>query len=190
MEKHIDLMEGDTLVVRSVPRSAPPEPPEPVPQENLDVLLTIDSVSIYASKDGTYVRFKSDLSICNDGSGPAHGDPYHQSQTAYYNGGKFLNADKDKYLVVPPQVRSMVPPVVMGCQGRVTNTKTGVVSEAVTGDIGPSDKTGECSYCLAKVLNSSITYNSGDTKRIYLYELWPGVAAVVDGKHYKLESAG
>jgi hypothetical protein len=48
MEKHIDLMEGDTLVVRSVPRSMPPEPPE--------VLSTIHSVSIYASPDGTYVR--------------------------------------------------------------------------------------------------------------------------------------
>jgi hypothetical protein len=161
--------------------------------KDLDVLVTIGGVPIYASEDGSYVHFLSDLDVCNDGSGPAHGDEYHQSQTAYYSGGrdggKYLNADKDKYLVVPPQVRSMVPPVVMGCQGRVTNMNTGEVSEAVTGDIGPKDKTGECAYCLAKKLNSSITYNSGDTKRIYLYELWPGKAAKVDGFTYRLQPA-
>jgi len=45
---------------------------------------------------GHYVRFLSDLDICNDGSRPDHNDPSYQSQTAFYNGGKFLNADKDK----------------------------------------------------------------------------------------------
>ena len=112
-----------------------------------------------------------------------------QAQTAYYNGGKYLNADKDKYTVVPPQIRSMVPPVVMGCHARVTNMQTGVVSEAVVGDIGPKDKTGECAYCLAKILNPSITYNTGDDRRTYLYELWPGKPAVVDGKEYALQPA-
>jgi hypothetical protein len=158
--------------------------------DELEELLTINGVVIYANADGSYVRFTSDLSICNDGSGPSHNDPSYQSQTAYYNGGKFLNADVDKYIVIPPQVRKMVPPVVMGCQARVTNLNTKKVFPAVTGEIGPDYTTGEAAYCLAKELNPKITHNSGDDKRIYLYELWPGKAAIVDGKHYKLEPAG
>jgi hypothetical protein len=152
-------------------------------------LLRIEPVTIYQEADGCYVYFTSNLDICNDGSGPAHGDPYHQSQTAYYNGGKFLNADKDKYVVVPPQIRKMVPGVVMGCQARVTNLETGVSHDGVVGDIGPEEKTGETAYCLAKIVNPRITYNTGDDKLIYLYELWPDEPAKVDGKTYKLEPA-
>jgi hypothetical protein len=84
----------------------------------------------------------------------------------------------------------MVDPVVMGCQGRVTNLQTGIWQAAVTGDIGPDDKMGEAAYCLAKIVNPKITHNSGDQDRIYLYELWPGIPAVVGSKKYELEPAG
>jgi hypothetical protein len=153
-------------------------------------LLIIPPVTIYEFACGRYVCFRSDLDICNDGTGDDHDDQYHQSETAYYNGGKFLNADEDKYIVIPPQIRSMVPGVVMGCQGRATNLLTGVTSPGVIGEIGPDDKTGETAYCLAKILNPKISYNSGDVNRVYLYELWPDIPAVVDGKTYKLEPAG
>jgi hypothetical protein len=152
-------------------------------------LLTIEPVTIYHAFDGRYVSFISDLDVCNDGSGPSHGDPHHQSQTAYYNGGKFLNADIDKYIVIPPQIRAMVPPIVMGCQARITNLKTGMWYAAVVGDIGPDEKTGEAAYCLANIINPNVTYNTGHLELIYLYELWPGIPAVVEGKTYKLESA-
>lgn len=155
----------------------------------MEPLIVIDKVLIATAFGGKYVAFISDLDVCTDGSGPHHGDKTAQDQTAYYNGGKFLNADEDQYLVVPPQVRSMVPPVVMGCQGRVTNLKTGKWYAAVTGDIGPKDKTGECAICLAQKLNSKVSANVGDSKRLYLYELWPGIPAVVDEKKYKLEPA-
>jgi hypothetical protein len=152
-------------------------------------LITIGGITIFMSPDELYICFVSNLDICNDGSGPAHGDKHHQSQTAYYNGGKFLNADVDKYIVIPPQVRSMIAPVVMGCQGRLTNVLTKKHHTAVTGEIGPDDKTGEAAYCLAKIVNAKITHNSGDTRTCYLYELWPNMPAVVNGKHYKLEPA-
>jgi Fungal chitosanase of glycosyl hydrolase group 75 len=155
----------------------------------LEVLITIGTVPIYATKKGDYVCFVSDLDVCNDGSGPAHGDAYHQAQTAYYNGGKFLNAGKDKYIVIPPQVRSMVRPTVMGCQAKLTRLDSMAAHAAVTGDIGPDTKTGEAAYCLAKLINPKITHNTGDEKLIYFYELWPGKAAVVDAKAYKLEPA-
>lgn len=156
----------------------------------LELLLEIGGVPIFTGYDGHYVVFISNLDVCNDGSGPKHGDPHYQSQTAYYNGGKYLNADKDKYIVIPPQIRSGVPPAVMGCQARMTNLKTGRWSAAICGEIGPKDKTGEAAYCIAKELQPKITHNTGDTSCIYLYELWPGIPAVVDGKHYKLEPTG
>lgn len=186
MNHTINLSEGDTLTVHVIP-AASPEAPKPEPE--LEVLLEIGSVVIYQSPDGSYVCFTSDLDICNDGTGPSHGDPYHQSQTAYWNGGKCLNADIDHYIVVPPQIRSMVPGVVMGCQARLTNTQTEVTEPAVVGDIGPESKTGEAAYSLAKTINPAVTYNSGDTKKIYFYELWPDVPAQVKGKTYKLEPA-
>src|SRR4030095_11643220 len=124
----------------------------------LELLLVMpDGVPIFKGFDGLYVCFISDLSICNDGSGPAHGDRSYQPETAYYNRGKFLNADVDKYIVVPPQIRSMLFPVVMGCQARLTNLVTSKWSAAVTGDIGPDQITGEASYCLAKEINAHIT---------------------------------
>ena len=157
--------------------------------EELFPLIKIGKVTIYANKHGTYVQFKSDLDVCTDGTGKKHGDQYHQDETAYYNGGKFLNADKDQYIVVPPQVRSMVGPVVMGCQARITRLSTHEVEPAVTGEIGPKDKTGEAAICLAQQMNPDVSANVGDSAIDYLYELWPGVPAEVHGKTYKLEPA-
>ena len=193
-QKTIELHEGDTLTVKVIPKSQTPNPkPETPFEDDLDILLSVGSVNIYTNKTQTYVQFVSDLDICNDGSGPAHGDPYHQAMTAYYSGGrdggKYLNADKDKYIVVPPQIRAQVPGVVMGCRGRVTNLKTSSMFEGVVGEIGPSDKTGETAYCLAKLLNPKIDYNSGDSNKNYLYELWPDIPATVDSFTYKLQPA-
>jgi hypothetical protein len=158
----------------------------------LELLLKIGEVPIVHG-DGKYVAFLSDLDVCNDGCGPPHGDPSYQPMTAYYSGGKhggkYLNADVDHYIVVPPQIRSGVPGTVMGCQGRLTNMATGRWWPAVVGEIGPDDKTGEAAYVLAKLANPQITYNSGDSKIIYLYELWPDIPAVVHGFTYKLQPA-
>src|SRR5262252_8052121 len=99
----------------------------------MEPLLVIGKVLIATAFNGGYVAFVSDLDVCTDGTGDDHGDDYHQNETAYYNGGEFLDADEDQYLVIPPQIRSDVPPVVMGCQGRVTNLKTGKWWPAVTG---------------------------------------------------------
>ena len=149
---------------------------------------TIGNVEIMAGWDGKYVVFISNLDIDNDGTGPSHGDPYHQSQTTY---NPYLNADVDQYVVTPPQVRSGVPPVVIGCQARVTNLRNPKQwGWCVVGDVGPSDKTGECSYKLAKIVNPNITHNTGDSNLIYLYEFWPGIPAVVGDKTYKLQAAG
>src|SRR5215471_3035857 len=153
----------------------------------LEHFLTIDGVEILTGWGGKYVMFISDLDIDNDGSGPPHGDPTFQSATTYQPS---LNSDMEQFVVTPPQVRSGVPPVVIGCQARLTNLRhPDQWGWAVVGDVGPPDKTGECSYKLAKMLNPSVTHNSGDGNRIYLYEFWPGIPAVVGNKTYKLEPA-
>jgi hypothetical protein len=156
---------------------------------NLETLITVGSVVIYTSPKGDYICFVSDLDVCTDGTGEHYNDKSPQDETAYYNGGKFLNADSDKYIVIPPQVRSMPDPVVLGCQAKLTRLDTGKSSPAVTGEIGPDYKTGEAAICLAQLMNPDVTANSGDSRLIYFYELWPGKAAVVDGKKYKLEPA-
>jgi hypothetical protein len=160
----------------------PPKIPDSVKK-----VAQLGNVIIYAAPDHSYICFVSDLDICNDGTGPKHGDKSYQPQTAYYNKGKFLNADVDQYIVIPPQIRKKCKLKMMGCQGRLTNLISGACEDAVTGEIGPSDKTGEAAYCLAKLVNPKITYNSGDRAEVYFYELWPGRAAVVNGKHYRLE---
>ena len=160
-----------------------------VKHDTLHILLKVGHVNIYSNDDGTYLKFTSDLDVCTDGTGDHHGDKSPQDQTAYYNNGKFLNADIDQYIVIPPQVRSAVTPVVMGCQARMTNTANGRVEPAVTGDIGPSNKTGEAAICLAQKMNPRVSANCGDTAHHYRYELWPGIAAHVHGKTYKLEPA-
>jgi hypothetical protein len=187
-EKHINLAIGETLIIHAVSHIKPPQP-----EDELEKFLTIGSVDIYRNKDGSYCNFLSDLDVCNDGCGPAHGDKHHQAMTAYYSGGiqgnKYLNADVDHYIVVPPQIRSKLPGVVMGCRGGVTNMETGETYFGVIGDIGPDDKTGETAYVLAKLLNPSITHNSGDTNKIYLYEIYPGIPATVGDFTYKLQPA-
>src|SRR5215472_14053041 len=104
---------------------------------DLHPLVEIGGVTVYSTPKGNYICFVSDLDVCTDGSGDSHGDPYYQSQTAYYNEGKYLNADKDFYIVIPPQIRSMVAPVVMGCQARLTQLDIQKAHDAVTGEIGP-----------------------------------------------------
>ena len=126
----------------------------------VEEILQIGQVTVYARPDGTHVRFTSDSDICNDGCGPSHGDPSYQSQTAYYSGGieggKYLNADKDKYIVIPPQIRSLVDPVVMGCKARLSNLATGAVCDGVIGEIGPDDKTGRLhTACLRSLIPRS-----------------------------------
>jgi hypothetical protein len=150
----------------------------------LDLLLTIGGVPIFQGWDGEYIAFISDLDICNDGTGDDYDDPSFQSMTAY---NPYLSAESDRYIVTPPQIRTQIEPVVLGCQGRVTNLLTRAWSWGVVGEVGPDYETGECSYCLAKLLNSTITHNSGDDRLIYLYEFWPGVPAVVGDQEYNLQ---
>lgn len=142
-------------------------------------------VPIYRDEDGC-VRFTSDADIDVDGSGQSHGDPYYQPDTTLHHNGKPLNADEESFIVVPPVVIKAVLPVVLGCRARVTYR--GKSCEAVVGDVGPTRKTGEISRALALKLSINPSPISGGVDDpVVLYELWPGKAALVDGRQYKLQ---
>lgn len=152
-------------------------------------ISVIEGESIFELDDST-VTYNAKLAVDTDGSGPLHDDPCAQSDTSLHLNGKALNADVDKYIVVPPAIINGVKGIVLGCQAYVKNLSNGRTSEAVVGDIGPH-KLGEASVALAMALGVDSSPTKGGTdKHIIHYSLRPGVAAVVDGKQYVLQKHG
>ena len=135
------------------------------------------------------VRFTAKFAICTDGMPQnVYGDKHWQRQTAYYNNGKYLNADKVPYIVVPPFIIGAILGVVMGSEAEAANEKNGNVSDAIVGEVGPDDKLGEGSIELARRLAINPHPNHGGTKeRIVRYTIFVGEPAVVDGIKYKLQ---
>ena len=150
---------------------------------------TIENAGIVELNDGA-ITFTSKAAICVDGSGPAHGDPDYQNDTALHQNGKALNADTDRYIVVPPLVIWAVRGIVLGCQAYAMTLKNGRWSEAVAGDIGPHDKIGEISRALALELGIDPSpVDGGEESHSIFYSLYPGKYAVVAGKQYSLQAA-
>lgn len=153
------------------------------------IIATIENEPIIEADDLS-VSYRAKGAIDGDGIGPSHGDPDYQPETTLKHNGKSLNADVDKYVVVPPAIVQGVKGVVMGCQAHVINTLNGNQSYAVVGDIGPHKKLGEISIALAQALGIPPSPTTGGEERHVLrYTLRPGVAAVVDGVEYTLQPA-
>lgn len=130
----------------------------------------------------------ADADIDVDGSGPSHGDPDYQPDTTLHLNGKPLNADVDKFIVLPKPCINGVKGIVMGCQAHVFYR--GKSSAAVVGDSGPTYKIGEISRALAIALSINPSPTSGGVDDASVrYEWIPGVAAVVDGKAYDLQAS-
>jgi len=137
--------------------------------------------------DNLSVTWTAKAAIDSDGTGLHHGDKTAQNHTTYKPD---LNADKDKYIVVPLAIRMGVHGVVMGCQAHVLNMRKGMRTDAVVGDIGPKKKLGEISCACAKAIGLDPSPVDGGTDdHIIKYEIWPNLSAVVDGKEYKLQPA-
>jgi hypothetical protein len=150
------------------------------------VIAEIEGEKILELDDGS-VEYTSKAAIDSDGVGPHHGDKTAQDETTYKPD---LNADVDRYVVVPPAIRDGVEGVVIGCQAQVLNTRTGQLTDAVVGDIGPHNKLGEISCACASAIGLDPSPVDGGTdEHIIEYILRPGVAAVVDGKTYTLQPA-
>jgi Fungal chitosanase of glycosyl hydrolase group 75 len=151
------------------------------------IIATIENETVTELNDGS-VTYRSLARVDTDGSGDLHGDPFGQHDSSLHWKGRALDADVDKYVVVPPAIIQGVKPVVLGCQAHVLNLSNGRSSEAVVGDIGPHDKLGEVSNSCALALGLDPSPIDGGTEdHIIFYHLVPGQAANVDGKQYSLK---
>lgn len=155
---------------------------------------TIEGCPIYHGHDKEgreFVKFKAKAAICCDGmKRNTYGDEYWQPQTAYQNGGKYLNPVTVRYIVVPPFIISAVEPIVLGSESAVENTRNKMQTDAICGEVGPKDKLGEMSCACAQAvgLNPNPNYGGTDDK-IIIYTIYVGEPAVVDGKKYKLQAS-
>jgi hypothetical protein len=151
------------------------------------IIDTIEGEPIILGDDGI-IRFKAKSAVDGDGIGPSHGDPDYQAQTTLKHNGQYLNADVDQYTVLPPQIIQAVEPIVLGCQCYVTNTLNGKVVPTVIGDVGPRRKIGENSIAANAALGvDSSPTTGGEDRHVFLYEVHPGIPAVVNGVTYELQ---
>lgn len=147
-----------------------------------------NEIALLDETDGSIV-FKANGRIDGDGSGPSHGDPCFQSDTTLHFNGKALNAEVDRFIVLPPAIVKSVPGIVLGSQAFVMNVRNGKSTYAVVGDIGPKHKLGEISSATAVALGLSGNPNSGGTDDFILnFTVWPGKPAIVEGKQYSLQA--
>ena len=107
---------------------------------------------------------------------------------------KYADSVTVPFIVVPPMIIRGVAGVVMGCRAVVTNTKSGESVEAVVADVGPANKLGEISLACARAIGvpagegTTHPANSGGVDEpIIHYQLFPGIAAVVEGVTYPLQ---
>lgn len=156
----------------------------------MKTLAVIQGCPVVQHDDGS-LTFTAPAMIDGDGRGPSHGDPDYQPDTSLHDDGEPLNSDADRYVVVPPQIRDGVPGVVLGCQARVVNTRTGRATDAVVGDIGPKSKLGEISIATARAIGVPASPTTGgEEQRVIAYTIWPGKPAIVCGKSYALTAVG
>lgn len=147
------------------------------------ILDTIENEPV--SWNGQIISFTSLARIDDDGGGDSHGDPDFQNNTTYQ---PRLNADVDRYIVLPPQIIGDVGPMVLGSKVVVFNKKTGMTTDAVVGDVGPHRKLGEMSMACARALGipDSPTRGGDDVHEIF-YQVWPGIPAQVGDTAYVLQ---
>jgi hypothetical protein len=156
------------------------------------ILLTIRSkgegytADVILHDDG-HLSFVGDCDIDCDGSGGnPHHDPYFQPDTALRHESVALNAEEVPFIVVPPEIINAVQGVVLGCKASIGYK--GRECPCVVGDIGPRNKLGEASPAAAEAVGIDGNPNTGgiDLPRV-TFELWPGLAAEVNGVTYKLQ---
>ena len=103
---------------------------------------------------------------------------------------RYVDAEEVPFIVVPPQVVFGVSGTVLGCQARVTDRRSGLCVEAVVADLGPRTRCGEISIAAARALRvDADPRRGGEAARVFWYELWPGVPAVVAGRRFALQPA-
>ncbi len=114
------------------------------------------------------------------------------SMTSYWREGfakidrrRWVDAEAVPYMVLPGSIRQLALGVCLGCRSRITRTTDGIFDEGVYADSSGSN-IGECSVKSAHRFGSQWNANNGDERKIYLYEFWPDVPALVNGEQFRL----
>lgn len=129
--------------------------------------------------------------VIQTGGMPAPG--FYVSTTSYERGEfrrsdprRYLDSEKERFIVIPGPIRMKVGPVILGALATVTNTETGQSVDAVVGDIGPATHLGEASMAVAEALGvNPDPKTGGEDKSIFVYRIFPGTPA----PGYKLQPA-
>lgn len=139
-------------------------------------------------EDGSF-SFLADFDVDIDGSPDWKKDPYGQPDTTLHYNGKPINSSIVPGIVLPPECIKAVKGVVLGCKAEVTYKNR--TREAVVFDVGPHNKLGEGSPCLAERLGINPDPNKGGVDdQSVLFRFWPGQPAIVDGITYSLQPYG
>ncbi len=150
-------------------------------------IATIDGENINELNDGS-LTFMAKAAIDTDGTGPFHADPDAQPTTSLRWNGDYLNADQDRYIVVPPAIIFGVKDIILGSQAHVMNTQNGMETDAVVGDIGPHSKLGEISVACAREIGVDPSPTTGGVEEhIIFYTIKPGIPALVGDRIYALQ---
>ncbi len=135
-------------------------------------------------EDGSF-SFLGDWDNDWDGSKRWKEDKWGQADTTLHHNGKPIDSWAVPGIVVPPEIIKAVTGVVLGCYAEVTYK--GKTEPAVVFDVGPKQKLGEGSPCLAVRLSINPSHAIGMDEQSVLYRIWPGRPAIVDGITYKLQ---
>lgn len=95
-----------------------------------------------------------------------------------------------RYIVVNPAVIRRVLGVVLGCRCDVTRLSTGERFKCVVADVSGADNIGEASIATANAFQVNPSPRSGGSNvQDFLYEVYPGEPAEVDGKRFTLQKS-
>ena len=129
---------------------------------------------------------RGDGTPLNDGNGNWY------SQTTYVWKGRpiatrYIDATTVPYVVVNPIVRRHAEGIVIGCRARISYN--GQMIDAVVADVSGAGDIGELSIRAAQLLGIPDSPRHGGAQGAVQFELWPGIAAVLQGETYELQRA-
>lgn len=146
------------------------------------------SADLVDREDGSF-SFLGDYDVDWDGSPRWAEDPDGDKETTLQYSGKSIDSWAVPGIVLPPECIKAVKGIVLGCRAEVTYK--GRTREAVVFDVGPHNKLGEGSPCLATRLGINPDHSrGGEDSQCVLYRFWPGQAANIDGQQFVLQKYG
>lgn len=118
---------------------------------------------------------------------------YCVSMTSYQREGfghtdrrRYVDAVEVAYSVLPGIIRKRCRGIVCGCSGRITDVRNGHYVDTVCADFS-GYSVGEASQRAAQTFGPQWSARNGDDRRIYLYEFFPDVPAVINGEVFELK---